>query len=648
MSLNYTLFDPLLEPVFILNGECKVVYCNETAAVLISSTVRKIMRTQPALTDLFHFSEKIDGLEKIKEVQDPTPYKEVNFTTADGMTGKIQITIQKLPETENWITFIRDVTLEERLQKKYRAELDAKEGVIEELKKAQAELENYSRNLEKMVEERTAEIRGLNQQLKALLDSLDQGFLIFDESGTCWEVASKACEKVLEMNPAGQKIWDVLKLRESEVPGFSRWLTTLYSELLPFEDLAALGPSRFPHSRGQHVKIDYYPIRDSENRIRGVVLVATDITSLVRAQEEAEKEKAYAGFILKLFKQKRSFLSFFEESSKLVADLGKATLAPPLSWDKDSLFRTLHTIKGGAASYSVRDLAHHAHELENLIQNWDSFTEPKWDEHQQGLEKSFESLSQEVKELLGHNPQKQNASVEVTKTELKEILSIMEAWSKTRDWSIKLQEQYLKESLQQSFEAYDFVIKQTAEQLGKKVKPLRFLNPEFRWNFDHYKSFVSSLVHVFRNAIDHGFELPGERLSLQKPAEGEVTVAVQKNPDYFEIRIQDDGKGVVREKILEKRKEKGLSFEGLSDKQILMTLFEPQFSTRAEVTDISGRGVGLDAVKFEVEKLGGVVDIESTPGQGTCFIFRFPQDLSTRLTPEPMEISEPTEIKKAA
>jgi two-component system, chemotaxis family, sensor kinase CheA len=637
MSLNYTLFDPLLEPIFILNRECKVVYCNGTAATLISNSVRKIMRSQPLLTDLFQFSEKIEAFDSLIQIEEPTPYKEVNFTTTDGISGKIQITIQKLPEIDNWITFIRDVTLEERLQNKYRAELDAKEGVIEELKKAQAELENYSRNLEKMVEERTAEIRALSQKLKALLDSLDQGFLIFDENGLCWEIASKACEKVLECSPAGKQIWDVIKLPENEVRGFSRWLTTLYSELLPFEDLAPLGPAQFQHSQGNHVKLDYYPIRSTENKIQAIVLVATDITSLVQAQEEAEKEKANSGFILKMFKQKRSFLSFFDECQKLVSELNRATLSPPINWDRDSLFRILHTIKGGCASFSIREVALHAHELESMIQNWDSFNESKWDDLLQKLQNAFDLLSKEVNELLGKAPLKQVPIIEVPKPELLQIFELMEAWSKSRDWAMQLRNHYLTEPIQQSFEPYNFVIQETAEKLNKKIKPLRFLTPDFRWNFDPYAAFSSTLVHVFRNAIDHGLETPEERMNLGKPEQGEIQISAFQNEFEIELRIQDDGRGISTQIVREKRAEKGLPIDGLTDKEIVMSIFEPQFSTRKEVTELSGRGVGLDAVKFEIAKIGGSVDLESQEGKGTTFIFKLPLNPQLVISLKPSE-----------
>lgn len=633
MSLNYLLFDTLLEPVFILDSSKRIVYCNETAAVILSSTPRKLIRTQAVLTDVFQFSEPIEGLDSLASVVDPTAYKEVNFTTTDGNSGKIQITIQKLPDVDNWITFIRDVTLEERLQKKYRAELDAKEGVIDELKKAQAELENYSRNLEKMVEERTAEIRGLNQKLKALLDSLDQGFLIFDQTGHCWEVTSKACEDVLETRPAGQKIWDVLKLPPKQQDGFSKWLTTLFMEMLPFEDLVGLGPQKYQHSKGKHIELDYYPIRNSDKQIEALVLVASDITSLVEAQEQAEKEKAHAGFILKMFQQKRSFLSFYEESQNLMAELESLTAQSHTEWNKESLFRVLHTLKGGSASYSVRDVAAVTHELESgisrLIEDPSSFNPDRWNELTTQLKQQYEKFKHEVQELLGSTTQSHVQKIEVPKPELSQILDLLESWAKTKHWAQSLKSQYLTEPLQMSFDSYNYLVQKTAEQLHKKVSPLIFENPDFRWNYDPYKSFMTSLVHVFRNAIDHGLETPEERVSAGKPEVGEIRIHASETETAYEIKIADDGRGLNIFRIKQRMTEKGMDPQGLTTEQIALQIFEPQFSTKTEVTDLSGRGVGLDAVKHEVEKLGGHISLKFEENKGTAFIFHLPKKKET-------------------
>ena len=307
MKIQYSLFDTLLEPVFVLNAEQKVVYCNETAAVVCDLSIRKITKGMKFL-ELFEFSEPLDGLNDLISVTDPTPYKEVTFKTSQGGEGKVQITLQPIFDSmgdKNWIVFVRDVTLEERLQKKYRAELEQKEDVIKDLEDAKAQLENYSKNLEKMVAERTAEIQRMNQMMTALLDSLHQGFFIFNSEGKVLPVSSKACETTIECRPQGQNIWEVLKLPEKKVDGFQKWMQTLFMEMLPFEDLAPLGPESYPHSEGRNIALEYFPLRSAEGTMDGVVVVASDITSLVEAKKQAERDREYAKLIINLVQNKK-------------------------------------------------------------------------------------------------------------------------------------------------------------------------------------------------------------------------------------------------------------------------------------------------------------------------------------------------------
>ena len=179
--MPYKIFDTLLEPTFVINTDHKIVYCNEPAALIADSSVRKLCRNG-FFHQVFTFENSFEQIfGSLHLISEPTPYKELHFKNSSEKTGKVQITLQPYRENE-WIIFFRDVTLEETLQKKYRAELEQKEGVIVDLEKAKSELENYSKNLEKMVEERTREIQALNNQLSALLNSLGKGFFIFDKN----------------------------------------------------------------------------------------------------------------------------------------------------------------------------------------------------------------------------------------------------------------------------------------------------------------------------------------------------------------------------------------------------------------------------------------------------------------------------------
>lgn len=138
------------------------------------------------------------------------------------------------------------------------------------------------------------------------------------------------------------------------------------------------------------------------------------------------------------------------------------------------------------------------------------------------------------------------------------------------------------------------------------------------------------LVHLVRNAVDHGVESPGERAAADKPPVGRVRLVAYHAGGNVVVEIQDDGKGLDRERILAKAISRGIveADRGMSDSEVYNLIFAPGFSTADAVTDVSGRGVGLDVVKRNVESLRGRVDISSSPGQGSTFSLRLPLTLA--------------------
>lgn len=139
------------------------------------------------------------------------------------------------------------------------------------------------------------------------------------------------------------------------------------------------------------------------------------------------------------------------------------------------------------------------------------------------------------------------------------------------------------------------------------------------------------LVHMVRNSVDHGIESnPEERVKKGKPPIGNIYLRAYHSGGNIHIQVEDDGAGLNREAIIKKAIERGIirSEEGLSDREIWNLIFEPGFSTAQVVTEVSGRGVGMDVVKKNIEALRGQVDIQSTPGQGTVFTIRLPLTLA--------------------
>lgn len=165
---------------------------------------------------------------------------------------------------------------------------------------------------------------------------------------------------------------------------------------------------------------------------------------------------------------------------------------------------------------------------------------------------------------------------------------------------------------------------------GKKVE-LVLTGEETELDKTVIETITDPLVHLLRNALDHGLEPPEERLAAGKTAKGTVRLSARHEEGEVWITLEDDGRGLNRAKILAKAASKGL-IEGdgseLSDKAVANLIFLPGFSTADQVTDVSGRGVGMDVVKQNVEKIKGKIEVQTRPGQGSIFTLRIPLTLA--------------------
>ena len=141
------------------------------------------------------------------------------------------------------------------------------------------------------------------------------------------------------------------------------------------------------------------------------------------------------------------------------------------------------------------------------------------------------------------------------------------------------------------------------------------------------------LMHIIRNALDHGIESPAERKKAKKSEEGTISITCVREARYIELKISDDGRGLnydkIRSKAISLYPERTDEIKGMNDRELSQFLFQSGFSTKDEVTALSGRGVGLDVVWSNVEKIKGRIKIESEAGKGTSFILHFPLSLST-------------------
>lgn len=193
------------------------------------------------------------------------------------------------------------------------------------------------------------------------------------------------------------------------------------------------------------------------------------------------------------------------------------------------------------------------------------------------------------------------------------------------------------------FQKMNRIVRDMNKKLDKEVE-LILVGEETEVDKTIVDGIADPLMHLVRNSMDHGIESAEERIKAGKPPQGRITLSAQNTGGEIVITVQDDGKGLDREKLLQKAQEKGFLTKApgeYSDREVYMLLMAPGFSTKDQVTEFSGRGVGMDVVKKNIEKVGGTVHIESKKGEGMATVFKIPLTLAIM---DAMEISVGTEI----
>ncbi|MGA0038353.1 MAG: chemotaxis protein CheA [Pirellulales bacterium] len=215
-----------------------------------------------------------------------------------------------------------------------------------------------------------------------------------------------------------------------------------------------------------------------------------------------------------------------------------------------------------------------------------------------------------------------------------DVPQVQDAVRRVHAVTSSLQETAMKTRMQpiaQVFSRFPRVVRDLAVSCGKDVR-LEIDGAETELDRTLIESIRDPLTHLVRNAVDHGIEPASERVKLGKPPAGLLSLRAFHESGQVTVEVRDDGRGIPVEAIRRKAVSRGLvdaaTAERLSEEEVLQYIFEPGFSTAATVTDVSGRGVGMDVVKTNIEAIGGTVDVRSVPGKGTTIRVRIPLTLA--------------------
>ncbi len=552
---------------------------------------------------------------------------EGTLEVAKGNFGK-KIEIRSRDELSLLATSFNDMN--EKIVK-FIAELEEKVKTENRLKE---ELKLHSINLEKTVKKRTEELAKSNQFIKAMINSLNEGLFVFDKKNECQDNYTKICEELFSDKISGQKVWEILNIKENEIDVFKEWSDTAFQDLIPFKDIAALGVQQVDLNE-KKIALSYFPQINDKKKIEGIVVVSKDVTQELKRKEELEETEEYSLMIVNIFKNRESFFEFIKDSKKMIGELLNLLNIDLNEEAFHTTLRALHTIKGTSSIFHATPIAQSAHNYEDHLGQLHQYLDtdnfvPQFQNVLPTLQTNLSDLNIALDNLIKEYEKLSNSSIDLE--DPKTDLSLRDL----KDFALKippdLQKEYLARFIYKPaksfFEQYEILLKSLLEKQQKKITPFLYKNGDLRIEPDNYSKLFTSLVHYFRNIADHAIELPTERIESGKPQEANIEIAFEITQQRsLNIMIQDDGKGidpnVIREKLIEKNFDPQ-QYENKSDNEIIQFVFEKGFSTAKDITELSGRGVGMDAIKEAVKELNGEIQIRSTIGKGSTLSISIP------------------------
>lgn len=497
-----------------------------------------------------------------------------------------------------------------------------------ELEDSQNHLIEANANLEKEVYARTA-------SLKNLLDNAGQGFLIFGKDMIIDPNCSSECFRIFEKEIRGM---DYTEIIHGDNKDSKNYLRNVIQTILQLPDdtynekYLSLLPSEVFY-KNKILDLKYKIIRESEARAESVCMVIiTDITESKLMHKKMEEEEALMKSIVKVAAYTRDFVELTDSFRYFVT-----TAVPELLESKNLVFakisilrKKIHYYKGSFGIFGFRDMLATLSELEVVLKEMEkdeSLTEENLEEefNRFNLQMELNEIMNYVAKTLSMEFKDRNDSVRVNINRIRQISKKLEQIPEMSSYATELR-QLTYRDFYVLIAKYVVFTESLSERLGKSIERMKIEGGNFLVDITKYEAFTNSLVHIFRNAVDHGIETDVERIKAGKKAVGYIGCRIEQHDDEIWIFIEDDGRGFDFKKLREKALLEGLIKETdlVSDDKLIKLALMGKISTKEEVSEISGYGLGLSVVMDEIDKLSGKIEIESMFGKQTRIFIKIP------------------------
>lgn len=468
------------------------------------------------------------------------------------------------------------------------------------------------------------EIEETKQKFIDLLNNANQGFLYFDMNMIIGSEFSQKAQKIFQIHLENQNITHLLypnNLEESDyLSATLKQVPTLDKERR--EMIFSLLDSEFI-VHGKTIKIEYKLLNNS-----AFMLLLSDITEKKKLNNRLQKEKQ----ILKMVVETVTTIEQFEEIRIAFEEFCQEIEKYKSLENLFTLRREIHTFKGLFSQKEMLHIVQNLHDFETIIDQ--SIKEEDLDPviiYTTG-DIIYSWLEQDIailKNILGEEFFHKTEYLTIKQERIQAIYDkLLEICNKnTENQILHDVKKLLFKDITVYLKPYKHIVENLAEKLNKPIHPL-IINTENIFVPPKYKNFLNSLVHVFRNSLDHGIESSEQRALLKKPALATISCTIKVENSNLIIIVSDDGSGIDIEKIKASVIDKGIVDEKylnlMNEVDICMLIFKDGFSTTNEITNISGRGVGLASVKYEIEKLNGNIVIHNKKGKSISFVFTLP------------------------
>ena len=480
-------------------------------------------------------------------------------------------------------------------------------------------------------------------RLAGLLNNSGQGFLSFSPDLAVEPEYSRECVAFFGREVAGESVATLLFPEdEEERTRFGGNIERIVHTADEFQRdiLLSLMPKEL-YLNERYLEIAYRLLGDVR-----LMLIITDITEQRRLEARVAEEQTRLRFIVAAATESADLFEVLDDYQNFSKNTLPRLLAAPdeeLAAGLAEIYRQVHTFKGLFGQLEFFHLPRCLHQYESALNRLRrDLAKQQPDravlEKEQAL--ADQALVQELavlQETLGDSffARRGHLSLTPEQTEMLERLAdrLLQAKGPALDSEetmemLRLIKRLRYVSFSDLLSGHAKTAVRLAERLEKELAPVEVEDNGVRVAPEVYSPFTKSLIHLFRNAVDHGIEGPEERLEQGKEEEGHLHCRTIMEDERIIVEIDDDGRGLDLEAIRRKGVTTGLftpeQAAALNEAALRLLIFEDEFSTKEEVSELSGRGVGLAAVRMETERLGGRIEVDSTLGQGTKFKFILP------------------------